>query len=273
MLGNCGMFLTTQEISTLLRYLGDDSANYAHLPEFIHFLRGELSSDRAFMIEGLWTAYCSNGETSISREQLLDTFNPKNHPLVRSAIKKTDEVLVALCRSLDDICESQLIVSEKEFWGYFQELSACHPFQFSPSFEDIVLDCYCLENATVPVSLERIGRIFLTVYDKLRGKTDVRLPQVITAASKAFNLADKGLKSALDIADFVYFLTSIGIRLIPHETKALFKFIAGPLPNAKIEFATLAHLLEEYSSAPAYPTLVRETKHSKTLNTMLVQHD
>uniref|UniRef100_A0A0G4HRC7 EF-hand domain-containing protein n=1 Tax=Chromera velia CCMP2878 TaxID=1169474 RepID=A0A0G4HRC7_9ALVE len=247
MLGGAGLFLTSQEQNALLRTLtGSTEITDVPVTAFMSALRVPLSPERFSLVSHLWESF--GCEDSIPRGDFVARFVPTRHPRQRSGELSPEEVMRRFEASLDELgCQTD--VSKDDFFGFFQELSACTPVEKEAVFENVVVSCFGLERKFTEVTATRLHKIMVQTYDKLRMLAPPLRAEVILPTRKHFYHKDSDERGSLDLQQFGDFLTGIGVRLPFHELRALFLAFAGE-ERGRVEFNAFHTILRELNAAP-----------------------
>ena len=104
----CNLNFNDQEISTLFYFFDAYEKDYVDFDDFMLGIRGPIHVRRRELIEKAWQQIDINGEGLVSPEEIIDRYDPTQHPDVKSGSKKAQEVFRDFVRAFEVIDEKYL---------------------------------------------------------------------------------------------------------------------------------------------------------------------
>jgi Ca2+-binding EF-hand superfamily protein len=95
----CNLSFTDGELSTLFYFFDCNQKNYIDYDDFIFGIRGPVSGERKELIERAFQQVDGDGEGLVAPEEIIDRYDPTQHPDVKNGIKKAQEVFRDFLRS------------------------------------------------------------------------------------------------------------------------------------------------------------------------------
>eukprot|EP00744_Colponema_vietnamica_P008044 GILI01011499.1.p1 GENE.GILI01011499.1~~GILI01011499.1.p1 ORF type:complete len:413 (-),score=104.93 GILI01011499.1:34-1272(-) len=218
----CGLFLSTQEISSIFRRFDSNKDNSLQFDEFINTLRGELSIDKQDAIQRAWNVIDPRNTGSASLHDLFSAFQVQRHPRVRTRQKSADQVLSEM--------ESALLytggnITFDDFYFYFADINASLPEFESHYFEEI-LSCFgpsssagSVDAANVPESklLEMEGKLVEKIRQLTHGSEDEG-----KVLYRTFRFYDRDRSGAISMEEFKFTMVQLGLLYSDAYLRALF---------------------------------------------------
>jgi len=113
-----------QEIATLFYFFDSYEKSYIDYDEFMLGVRGPVSPKRRELIEKAWQQIDINGEGVVTPEEVIDRFDPTQHPDVKNGIKKAQDVFRDFMRAFEVGSDIENKVTRSEFENYYFNVSA-----------------------------------------------------------------------------------------------------------------------------------------------------
>lgn len=250
-LGAAGLFLSEQDISVLMRFLkSQEDPSKIGVQSFLNVVRGDGLPPRRFaMVESVWNRLDKRGSGSVPLQEVLSAFDPSKHPRVGNCEMSREEVTERLEADLRELGAGEM-VSQKVFFLYFEELSACIPPEKEFFFDQAAGECFCPPNA-LSVPLERLEQLARFLCEKFRQLSPTE--DILKVVYAKFHHQDKGGTGGLGLEEFGHLLISTGMNLPQHEKQAFFDFLAAPCGGGRIEFKSFSSLLRKISEIPPLP--------------------
>lgn len=168
LLNSGGLFLTTQEIRTLRDAF--PHPNGISYRDFVNDVRHDLTQKRLAAIDHTFEAFAENDRLSIAK--LLIHLTIDSHPHVRSLSKTPEKARKDLEEGLRYFSRDGAHLSLEEFRAYFLDVNACVPLEREEFFVDLLIHTFGLHSNAV--SLERIQQLEVTVFEKVRQRTEIK---------------------------------------------------------------------------------------------------
>lgn len=121
---HCSLNFNDQEISTLFYFFENCGKAYIDIDEFILGIRGPLSFKRRELVERVLQQFDATGDGVLSPEDVIDRFDPTEHPDVKSGSKKAQDVFREFLRSFEVGGEIEGKITRREFLNYYHNVSA-----------------------------------------------------------------------------------------------------------------------------------------------------
>jgi len=120
----CNLNFNDQEVSTLFYFFDNYEKNFIDYEEFLLGVRGPINHFRRELIEKAFQQIDINGEGVVSPEEIIDRFDPTQHPDVKNGLKKAQEIFRDFMRSFEVGGEVEGKITKNEFLNYYYNVSA-----------------------------------------------------------------------------------------------------------------------------------------------------
>lgn len=213
-----GMFLTTQEITTLFKNFDHNGDKQIHYREFIETLRSDFNEQRLSACKYAYKILSS--QIDMTFESLCQRFNASNHPRVRTREKTAEQVTQEFVEGFKGRCGDGPI-SEEAWVEYYSDINATLPQEKDNYFVDVVLSSWGLDKETyiTPVRLEELENI---IFEKVRQRTHGADDEGKTA-QKTFRHFDLNGNGVIDLKEFRQALEAYGCTFKDQEILALYQ--------------------------------------------------
>ncbi len=116
-----------QEITTLFKLFDIDHRNYLDIEEFLTVLRGLQPSYRRMLIRQAYRLLDPTHVGYIAPSDVIERFDPTQHPDVKHGLKKAQEVFREFLRAFHVGGEIECVITRNEFMNYYLNVSASIP--------------------------------------------------------------------------------------------------------------------------------------------------
>eukprot|EP00759_Apiculatamorpha_spiralis_P025754 PhF_6_TR29106/c1_g1_i1/m.42459 len=123
-LGDCGIDLSHDELSLLVRAFDVNGDDKIQVDEFVSTLRGGLNDRRREIVLRAFNKFDKDGSGIIDVEDLRNTYSAKKNPAVLRGEKTEEQVLTEFLVCFDDASTPDGIVHQCEFEAYYAGVSA-----------------------------------------------------------------------------------------------------------------------------------------------------
>lgn len=215
LLNASGIFLTTQELRVIRdQFPHELGVNYML---FISSVRNDLSQKRLAAIDHTFCQFEQDGRASL--ELLFKSVSAERHPHVRSMSKKGEKAQFDIEEGLKYWSADGTCLTYEEFSEFCKDVNATVPLEREEFFIDLLIHTFGLFDHSV--SLERILQIEVTVFEKVRQRTQIRKDEGLKASS-VFKFLDLEEKGVMDYRTFVGVLDRVGCKFSDKECRAVF---------------------------------------------------
>lgn len=213
-----GMFLTTQEVTTLFKHFDHDGNRQIAYREFIESLRQEFSEKRLASVKYAFEVLSTEGPVTVPG--LESRFKAEAHPRVRTRQKKAETVFTEFMQGLRGRA-GEAEISEASFIEFYADLNACLPAEKEEYFIDIVLSTWGLSQDSY-ITPKRIEELEDIIFEKIRQKTHGADDEGKTVM-KTFRHFDLNGNGVICMDEFLQVLESYGCLFKENEITALFQ--------------------------------------------------
>ena len=120
----CNLNFNEQEISTLLYFFDNNEKSYVDFEEVLLAIRGPVNHFRRELIDKAFQQIDINGENVVSPEEIIDRFDPTQHPDVKNGTKKAQDVFREFMKYFEVGGEVEGKITKNEFMAYYYNVSA-----------------------------------------------------------------------------------------------------------------------------------------------------
>jgi Ca2+-binding EF-hand superfamily protein len=120
----CNLNFTDQEITTMFYQFDANDKKYIDYEEFMIAIRGPISYRRRQFIDKAFQLIDFDGRGMVDPEEIIDRYDPTNHPDVKNGLKKSQDIFRDFLRVFDVSTEVEGKVTRNEFENYYFNLSA-----------------------------------------------------------------------------------------------------------------------------------------------------
>lgn len=93
--------MNENEVRSLFRLFVEKDKKYLDIQDFLVMIRGPISTFRRQLIERAFTSVNSSGDGILDCEELIEKYDPSQHPDVRNQVKKSQEVFREFLRTFE----------------------------------------------------------------------------------------------------------------------------------------------------------------------------
>ena len=244
-LNNYGLYPTSAESRSLFLELDTDNDGVVSYIEFLKIMRGELSQRRKDIITKLFNSIDRDGDGRITMTDIGSSFNPKNHPDVKSGLTTIPNLLKDFISTFNTVTDNGYI-SLSQFLEYYSNSAA---YDDDASFEAMISSLWNISTAKAnfggkPKSLNEIMSSQSTSssdivapagLEKLRQELISRGSSGIIGIQRKFRIIDDDNSKSLNLVEFKKALKESNVNLSDSEVSQLFNYF-DTNKNGLIEF-------------------------------------
>lgn len=139
----CNLNFTDQEITSMFYLFDLSDKKYLDYDEFMIAIRGPVNYRRRQFIEKAFQMIDSEGRGMVDPEEIIDRYDPTNHPDCKNGLKKTQEVFRDFLRVFDVSTEVEGKITRNEFDNYYFNLSAS--IERDDYFEQVICNAWRMD--------------------------------------------------------------------------------------------------------------------------------
>jgi Ca2+-binding EF-hand superfamily protein len=200
-----------------------------------------MNEKRIAVVKHAFQVLNKDGTGQLHMDNLVQIYDAKNHPRVKTREKKPETVMNDFGQALGARSQNG-IVTENSFIEYYADINATLPSEKDDYFIDLVLKTWGVNTEKSFVPQKRIDEMEKIIFEKIRQKTHGADDEGKTARRifKHFDLDGFG---TIEPNEFRKALETIGCLFKEHEMDSLFKRYDKD-SNGKLDY-------EEFSNAYA----------------------
>lgn len=218
-LHKAGLFLSSSEISALMRtwdHCGDGRVDY---DAWIASLRGSMNSRRRFIVELVFnTIKERRGETTMSA--VMGEFRVKDFPRVKAGLVTEEECILQFSEGITEASGGENIITLEHFYDYYSDLSGGIPSDdwFVYMMENTWKVCED-EEKNFNEFLDSLERLFIVKAKEVAKGNEIEEK----AMARIFKFFDVDGSGELDKEEFAMAMNRFGLPLKQHEIDGFFR--------------------------------------------------
>jgi len=218
-LSRAGLFLTSPEVSTIMRAWDSLGDGRIHYDGWISSLRGSMNARRRNAVElGFETIKKRRGSTTMS--SVMSEFRVKEFPRVKAGLVTEEECLLQFSEGIAEASQGQAEVTIDHFYDYYSDLSGGIPSDdwFIYMMEHTWGVCED-EEKQFNAFLDSLERLFIVKAKEVAKGNEIEEK----AMARIFKFFDIDGSGELDKEEFAMAMNRFGMPLKQHEIDGFFK--------------------------------------------------
>jgi len=139
-LQKCRVGFEENDYHTIFVQFSSKDRSYIDIHEFLITVRGAIPPTRRELIDKIFHELDVNSEGTLSCEEIIEKFDPTQHPDVKRQLKKSNDVFREFLKAFEAGGEVENRITRNEFYNYYFNLSAS--IDDDSYFRDVILNTW-----------------------------------------------------------------------------------------------------------------------------------